>query len=145
MLPEIKDKFMAKAAKFAAFIIKNGITKQDVYDLMNKDVQFADNINLIGKTIGYIEWYQHPQHVEVWCSTEGDVKINGDIIKAKVYKGHKVYKYPKGKETKDVYIDSMVLSCFIPKPDTGKWTVGFRDNNPDNCRIQNLYWKKLGE
>lgn len=143
MLPEIKDKLTAKAAKFAAFLIKNGITRETIYELMQKDQQFMENINLIGKTIGYLEWYQHPLHPEVYCSTEGDVKINGCLIEAKVYKGHKIYKLPKGKETKDVPIDSLVLSCFVPKPE-GNWVAAFRDNDPNNCRIQNLYWKKIG-
>ncbi len=142
---ETKDKLKAKAAKMAAFFIKNNITKQDIGQLCMDDPEFCNYRDIIGSAINYCEWRVHPNHPTVEVSTEGDVKINGDLITPKIYRGYKVFKYVRGKKTMDVDIPSLVLSAFVPRPTDGQYTVGYRDENPDNTRIQNLYWKKIAK
>ena len=126
------------------FIIEYGIDKNDILTLCMADPDFSVNRDNVGKVLNYYEWRVHPLHPEIECSTEGEVKINGTLISPKIYKGYKTYKYVKGKKTIDINIPIMVLSCYVDMPKVGKWTVGYRDENPDNTRINNLYWRKIG-
>lgn len=138
------DKLRSKVAKLAAFISENNIDKNDILELCMSDAEFSVNRDIIGKALNYFEWRVHPLHPEIECSTEGEVKINGSLIAPKTYRGYKTYKYVRGKKTYDIDIPIMVLSTYVPMPKEGKWTVGYRDENPDNTRINNLYWRKLG-
>ena len=126
--------------ELALLMVKNRITKSDILDLCS-DPDFQDARDIIGRRLNYFEWRVHPSYPFIECSTEGDIKINGEIRVPKNYNGYKTIKYVRGKKTYDIDVAMAVLSAFKQMPDDGVYTVGFRDENPDNVRIQNLYWK----
>lgn len=140
-----KEKIKNKMAKLAGYLLSNKITKHDILELCMDDPQFEINRDIVGKLINYFEWRVHPKHPQIECSTEGDIRVNGDILQPKTYKGNKVIKFVRGKKTIDINVASTVLSTYQPMPTDGKYIVGYRDEDPNNCRIQNLYWRKIGE
>lgn len=145
MTPDIQGKLKAKMAKLAIFLIKNNITKQEMLDACMDDPAIQDSRDIIGPRMNYFEWRVNPAQPMIECSTEGDIRINGEIQTPKNYHGYKTIKYVRGKKTYDIDVALTVLGTYRPMPTDGMYTVGFRDENPNNCRIQNLYWKLQGK
>ena len=145
MTPDIQEKLKTKMAKLAIFLIKNNITKQEMLDACMDDPAIQDSPDIIGPRMNYFEWRVNPTQPMIECSTEGDIRINGEIQTPKNYRGYKTIKYVRGKKTYDIDVALTVLGTYRPMPTDGMYTVGFRDENPNNCRIQNLYWKLQGK
>ena len=145
MTPTQKEKIKTKLKKLANYMISNKISNDDIFQLCEEDPEIEIFRNIVGSRLNFFEWRVHPEYPSIECSTEGDIRINGTILQPKKYNGQKIIKYRRGRKTIDINVPLTVLSTFKQLPQDGKYTVGFRDENPDNCRIQNLYWRKLGE
>ena len=145
MTDEERVKLKSKISKLAGFMVKHKITKSDIVDLAAEDPNFDNSVEIIGRTLNYFEWRVHPVHPQIECSTEGEIRI-GDVIKEPIFhNGRKIIKITKNKKIFDFDVAQNVLRTYVPMPESGNWTVGFRDNNPKNCRINNLYWRKIAD
>lgn len=143
---ELKKKLYAKYKKLADFIVSNNITKNDIYDLMTEDVSFQKYRDIVGNTSGYFEWRANPTIPNVKCSTGGDISIGGKIVKPVEYGGELKVIIPKGKtKSTKVSAASLVLSTFVQRPTDGVYIPYYRNQNPHDLRISNLYWYKVVE
>lgn len=142
MTEDIRSELKTKMSELASFLIKNNIYKETILDEAMNDPHFDVNREIVGQVLNYFEWRVHPLHPQIECSTEGDIRINGSVLYPKIYRGYKTIKYVRGKKTMDIDVASTVLSTYRPKPTDGEYIVGFRDENPMNTRINNLYWRR---
>lgn len=109
---------------------------------MNKKRQpFEKNIN--GRIMRYCQKYN------VWINREGDyayreynnVSWNTPLV---IYKKADGSKSLNTKSPGEIPLDEAVAICFNPMPNDGKkYILIHKDNNPGNCRADNLEWKEV--
>ena len=144
---EQKIELKKRYRKLAKFIVKNGITKSDVFDLMIEDYKFQIDRDTVGEVSDYFEWRVHPTMAKVSCSTTGDISVAGKILTPIESDGELKVIINQGKtKTLKVCAASLILATFVPKPtDRGTYVPRYRNNNFRDLRISNLYWYKLVE
>ena len=134
------EKFRKKLKKLASFIIDNGITKADMLEECLNDTNVQVYRDIIGKTCDYFEWRIHPNHPEIECSTSGQIRVSGKIIKPIEWDGKLMISMSRKRKLDAA---NVVLTTFRQRPADGSYIVRFRNEDYRDLRIDNLYWYKL--
>ena len=119
------------------------LTKTDIDDLCETDPAFAETIKEIKELLEPPRWAVHPLYPHIRCSSEGDIEISGTRFVPIERDGLLKIVFANGKHK--CYAAQLILHCFVPCPDKAakSYTVGYKDNDYKNLRLNNLYWKKV--
>lgn len=130
----MKDKKIKKVLKS----IKNGeITTKQLKEILEENPELQDIIDLVNPEV---TWKKHPLYRFVETSSKGQIKVSGEIVKPRVWDGLLKITLQYGK--KRLYAALLILQCWEPCP--GKlndYVVGYIDDDPNNLKPTNLYWK----
>ena len=130
-----------KLKKLSTFIIENNITKANMLELCLDDDSVQIYRDIIGKTCDYFEWRVHPVHPEIECSTSGQIRVSGKIIKPIEWDGKLKVNISRKRKLDAA---NLILTTFRPIPDDGgEYVVRFRNEDYSDLRVSNLYWYKL--
>lgn len=135
-----QEKLLQKLKACATFIIEEGITKSDILDMCLEDDAVTMYIGIMRNNSDLYEWRKHPIYPEIECSTEGEVRVSGKIIKPTEWDGKLKISISRKKK---LYAAQLILTAFKPMPTDGKYAVGFRDCDYTNLSVLNLYWHRL--
>lgn len=130
----MKDKKIKKVLKR----IQNGEISQDQLDKLaenNPELQ-----NIVDAMNPSIVWRKHPLYPHVEASSNGQIRVSGEIVRPKVWDGLLKITLQYGR--KRLYAALLILQCWDECP--GKptdYTVGYIDDNINNLKPANLYWK----
>lgn len=140
MIPEAEEKLKRKLKKLSRFIVKNNISKSDILDMCLNDDSVQVYRDIIGKTLDYFEWRVHPNYPYIECSTDGQIRVSGTIVKPQEWDGKL-----KISCSRKMKLDAaqLILTTFRPMPTEGKYVVRFRNEDYKDLRVSNLYWYKL--
>lgn len=119
--------------------IQNGdISPEQLKDIASEHPELEE---LLMSFSNEIEWKRHPTYPQIETSDTGLIKISGEIIKPRVWDG--LLKITLQWSKKKLYAALIILQCWDTCPgELTHYTVGYIDDNPNNLRPNNLYWKK---
>lgn len=119
--------------------IQNGdITREQLAEITNKHPELKEVLEYVSPNI---EWKKHPQYPQIETSNTGLIRISGEIIKPRVWDG--LLKITLQWSKKKLYAALIILQCWDTCPgELTHYTVGYIDDNPNNLKPTNLYWKK---
>lgn len=130
----MKDKKIKKVLKS----IQNGeISAKQLKEILAENPELKDIIDLVNPEV---TWKKHPMYPFVESSSNGQIKVSGELVKPRVWDGLLKVTLQYGK--KRLYAALLILQCWEPCP--GKltdYTVGYIDDNVNNLKPSNLYWK----
>lgn len=130
----MKDKKIKKVLKK----IQNGeISGEQLNDIISNDPELED---IVSQITNQVIWKTHPLYPHIQTSSEGKIKVSGEIVKPKVWDGLLKVTLQYGK--KRLYAALLILQCWEACP--GKlsdYTVGYIDDDVNNLKPENLYWK----
>lgn len=135
------EKLKKKLSSLSTFIIKHGITRNDINDICmdNESMQICRDV--IGRVLCIpFEWRVHPVFQEIECSTDGQIRVSGKIVQPEDING--VLKIRLSRKRK-LNAALLILNTFKPIPKDGNYVHRFRNDDYKDLRIANLYWYRL--